>query len=49
MENNANGPGPLRSPTLKAPPSRNMPEIQGVKTVNRDAQGLGTVQIGSRN
>ena len=49
MENNTNEPGPLHRLILMAPPSGNMPNMQGPKTVTGDIRRQGEMKLGNEN
>ena len=49
MENNVNEPGPLHRLIPMTPPSRNMPNIPGAKTVTGDIRRAGVTKPGNKN
>ena len=49
MENNANEPEPLHRLIPMTPLSRNMPNMEGMKTVTEDVRGPGVMKPGNEN
>ena len=49
MENNENEPGPLHRLIPMMSPSRNMPNLEGVKTMTGDVRGPGVTKLGNEN
>ena len=49
MENNANKPGSLHMLIPMMPPSGNMPNMEGAKTVTGDIRGPGVTNLGNEN